>query len=95
RILLWDHGQPHKHRQVSRYLAAHPRWHVEWFPPYAPELNPVEQVWTYLKYGRLANFAPNNVDEIDREVRQGARRITRRPELLKSFFRHSALPFRI
>jgi hypothetical protein len=31
---------------------------------YAPELNPAEQVWTYLTYGRLANFAPDDLDNI-------------------------------
>lgn len=94
-VLLWDAGRPHTHRHVRQYVATHPRWHVDWFPPYAPDLNPVEQVWTYLKYGRLANFAPNTVDEIHHEVRREGRRLSLRPELLKSFFRHSRLPFRV
>lgn len=94
-ILLWDEGRPHSHRHVRQYLAAHPRWHVHWFPPYAPDLNPVEQVWTYLKYGRLANFAPNTVEETHREVRREAQRMAHRSELLKSCFRHSQLPFRV
>lgn len=92
-VLLWDQGRPHRHQIVRRWLATHPRWHVVWLPPYAPELNPVEQLWTYLKYGRLANFAPAEVADIPREVRCQAHRLRRRPNLLKSFFRHSALPF--
>ncbi len=94
-VLLWDRGRPHRHRAVRAWLEAHPRWHVAWLPPYAPELNPAEQVWTYLKYGRLANFAPDNVSEIHREVRHEARRLGRRQPLLRSLFRHSALPFRV
>jgi putative transposase len=62
---------------------------------YAPDLNPVELVWSYLKYGRLANFAPDTVDEIQRHVCRERRRLGRRPRLLRSFFRHSALPFRV
>src|SRR5262249_37814669 len=55
RILLWDSGRSHQHALVRTWLAAHPRCHLVWFPPYAPDLNPVELLWGYLKYGRLAN----------------------------------------
>jgi transposase len=94
-VLLWDRGQPHNHRVVRQWLAAHPSWHVVWLPPYAPELNSTEQLWTYLKYGRLANFAPDAVEEIPPEVHRELRRLRRRPTLLRSFFRHAALPFRV
>ena len=94
-VLLWDRGRSHRHRHVRQWLATHPRWHVVWFPPYAPELNPVEQLWTYLKYGRLANFAPDDVSEIGGEVRRELARLRRRPTLLRSFFHHSGLPFRV
>lgn len=94
-VLLWDRGPSHRHRQVRAWLAAHPRCHVVWLPPYAPELNPVEQLWSYLKYGRLANFAPDDVLDIQRAVRRERRHLARRPSLLKSFFRHSDLPFRV
>lgn len=94
-VLLWDGGKPHKHHLVRQWLATHPSWHVVWVPPYAPELNPTEQLWTYLKYGRLANFAPDEVEDISREVRRELRRLRRRPTLLNSFFRHSVLPFHV
>ena len=94
-VLLWDRGQPHRHHLVREWLTRHPSWHVVWFPPYAPDLNPTEQLWGYLKYGRLANFAPDLVEEIPGEVRRELRRLRGRPSLLKSFFRHSTLPFRV
>src|SRR2546428_770697 len=94
-LLVWDRGNPHKHHLVRTWLATHPRWAIVWFPPYAPELNPVELLWSYLKYGRLANFAPDTVDEIRRHVGRERRRLGRRPQFLRSFFRHSALPFRV
>jgi putative transposase len=94
-VLMWDRGRSHRHAFVRAWLAAHPRCRVVWFPPYAPDLNPVELLWSYLKYGRLANFAPDTLHEIQRNVRRERRRLTRHPELLKSFFRHSALPFRV
>ena len=92
-LLLWDRGKPHRHRQVHDYLQHHPQWHVEWLPPYAPELNPQEQVWNHLKFGCLSNFAPDSVQHITRQVRRHSRRATRRPQLLKNLFRNSQLPF--
>jgi transposase len=64
---------------------------VSW--PAAPELNPVELLWSDLKYGRLANFAPDATEDIQASVCRERRRLARHPELLTSFFRHSALPF--
>jgi hypothetical protein len=43
-VLLWDQGHPHKHRLVRAWLTRHSRWHSVWFPPYAPALNPAEQL---------------------------------------------------
>jgi len=80
---------------VRDWLAAHPRCHIVWFPPYAPDLNPVELLWSYLKYGRLANLAPDTLDDIQTNVCRERRRLARRPDLLRSFFRHSALPFHV
>jgi len=94
-VLLWDRGRSHQHALVRSWLAAHPRCHTVWFPPYAPDLNPVELLWSYLKYGRLANFAPNTTDEIQTSVCRERRRLARHPELLRSFFRHSSLPFHV
>jgi putative transposase len=94
-ILLWDRGRSHRHALVQQWLAAHPRCHIVWLPPYAPDLNPVELLWSYLKYGRLANFAPNRLDEIQETVCRERRRLSRHQELLRSFFRHSGLPFHV
>jgi transposase len=95
RLLLWDQGNPHKHQVVRAYLKRALNWHPVWLPGYAPELNPQEQVWSYLKYGRLANFAPDDVGQIRDAVRREARRVARSSSLLKAFFRHSELPFRV
>ncbi len=94
-VLVWDRGRSHTHQLVRTWLATHPRCHIVWFPPYAPDLNPVELLWSYLKYGRLANFAPNTIQDIRTTVDRERRRLGRHPELLRSFFRHSALPFHV
>ena len=41
---------------------------VEWLPTYAPELNPTEFVWRDAKYVDLANYAPKDLDLLQRRV---------------------------
>ncbi|MFH0982982.1 MAG: transposase, partial [Planctomycetota bacterium] len=42
-MLLWDQGQIHKGPAIRQVLSDNPRLHTEFFPKYAPELNPAEQ----------------------------------------------------
>lgn len=55
--LVWDRSPIHRGPEVNALLAAHPRLKIIVLPAYAPELNPVEFIWSYLKYSRLANLA--------------------------------------
>jgi transposase len=65
--------------------------HVEWLPPYAPELNPVEQVWSHTKYADLANYIPDDVHVLAHEVMDSLEETGSNQELLRSFFRHAKL----
>jgi len=60
-------------------------------PAYAPELNPVEYVWCYLKYNPLANLAPESLEELVTVSRFYSRRLQHNQELLKSLLMHSPL----
>ena len=60
-IVVWDGGSNHKGPLIRAFCACHPRLHLERLPAYAPDLNPVEQVWSHLKYGRLPNFVPESL----------------------------------
>jgi len=54
------------HRKAVRLLQD---WfEVEWLPAYAPDLNPVEMVWNHSKYSDLANFIPEDVDDLHQAV---------------------------
>ena len=64
-ILVWDNGAMHKGTPIRQLLADFPRLSIEYLPPYAPTLNPVEQLWNHLKYGALANFVPRDLEELD------------------------------
>ena len=81
------------HRKAVRLLGQeHPDWfEAEWFPAYAPELNPVEQIWNHTKYADLANFIPHDVDHLDREVTNSITNQSDNQSLIRSFFRFAKL----
>jgi hypothetical protein len=56
-ILIWDRLKTHRSVKVQRWMAGQHGFSCEFLPPYAPELNPVENIWSYLKHNPLANFA--------------------------------------
>jgi transposase len=62
-IVLLDGGSIHKGPEVQALTARCSRLHLEWFPGYAPELNPDEWVWAHLK-AKLANGHPNTLDDL-------------------------------
>jgi transposase len=62
-IVLWDNGAIHKGPVIRDFCRKHPRLHLELLPPYAPELNPDEGVWSQAK-NTLANGRPDTIDEL-------------------------------
>lgn len=66
-VLVWDNHPIHRRCLVQKFIAQHPRLHVYHFPICAPELNPVEFVWTQVSE-YTANFAPHNMTELCTKV---------------------------
>lgn len=56
-LVIWDGSPIHRAKVVKAFLAAGGAEHLwlEQLPGYAPELNPVEGIWHYLKRVRLGN----------------------------------------
>lgn len=73
-VLVWDKHPIHRRKKVQQFLAQHPRIHVYEFPTSAPELNPVEFVWTQME-GHLASSAPRDINQLADRVRSALRRI--------------------
>lgn len=90
-VLVWDMLPAHRSRQVKEYLEGQRSWlQIEWLPGYAPELNPVEQVWSNVKGGELANFCAREIKDLEAALQAGLRRVSR-SNLPKSFLRHAGL----
>lgn len=92
-MVIWDNGTTHRRKDVKTFLWDHrKRLETHRFPPYAPELDPDEQVWTVLKHQRLSNWCPKTGEEIRAGVERELRSMQAHPELVASFIRHSELP---
>ena len=91
--VLWDRSRVHSRcAAVQEYLKSHPEIVAEDLPAYAPELNPDELVWTWTKYGRLANLAAADTDQLAEQVIDELVYLKDHPELLASFVEKTELP---
>jgi transposase len=91
-VLIWDRSSVHRAMVVRRFLARHARTlRVEWLPAYAPELNPVEQVWNHTKYARLPNVTPDNLETLDDLVDDALAQTAGEQSLLRAFFAKARL----
>lgn len=90
-IVVCDRLNAHR-SAVRQLIESDADWlTVEWLPPYAPDLNPVEAVWNQAKYSDLANRVPDDVFQLCDMVGQSLNDQHFRPPLLKSFLRRAKL----
>jgi transposase len=90
--VIWDRNNTHSKSKVVRaYLATQKDLVLEDLPAYAPALNPDEMVWAWLKYGRLANLAPQDIRELRDHLLTELEWAAFDGELLAGFFNHAHL----
>jgi transposase len=91
--VVWDGGQMHRgdpiRAAVERFA---PRLVLERLPAYAPMLNPIEPVWSWLKYSRLSNAARANATELNQDVRRELNAVRDDPVFVRSMWQGSDLP---
>lgn len=89
-VLVWDNLSVHHSARMRALIAARPWLTVFFLPTYAPELNPVEGVWSHLKRS-LVNLARRSLDELVGLLRTRLRRIQYRPALIAGFLAKARL----
>jgi len=90
--LLWDGLPAHRSTAMRAWLATQRPWLVvERLPAYAPDLNPVEGLWSSLKTVELANLTSPTLAEVITQAHRGIERMRRTPHLAYSFLRHTGL----
>ena len=89
-MVVWDNLNTHVSRAMAELVAARDWLTVYQLPPYAHELNPVEQVWSHLKRS-LASLAKRNLAQLTVLVKTRLRRMQYRPGLLDGFLASTRL----
>lgn len=91
-VLVWDGLSAHLSKDTKTFLQTQKHWLTVYrFPSYAPELNPVEYLWSSGKGSDLANLYVETVDDLDFHIRSYKRRVQRTPKLLMGFLKASSL----
>jgi transposase len=90
-LVIWDGCPTHRSKAIKEYLAkgVAKRVHLERLPGYAPELNPTEWVWSYLKIVDLANIACDTLSELDVLMQRSKKRLQRKPDMIQAFISHA------
>lgn len=60
-VIVLDNAGIHRAKIVQAFVETHERLSLVYLPPYAPELNPIELVWAYVKRNVLGNFCARSV----------------------------------
>lgn len=83
-LVLWDGAPIHRAQPIRDFLAAGAaaRLHLEPLPAYAPELNPDEGIWNYLKHVELRNVSCDDLPELRQELRRAVARLRHKPTVL-------------
>jgi transposase len=85
-LVIWDGSPIHRSKVVKGFLAeggAERLW-LERLPGYAPELNPVEGIWRYLKRVRLRNVCCRSLSELRYELRLATANLRHKANVLAS-----------
>lgn len=93
-VVVWDRLNVHR-CAWGKLQGRSPSIHAVFLPPYAPELNPVEVFWAYLKMNPLANWPAVDADQLSWRAQRHAQQIADDQGLLWSFLRATPLPLRL
>lgn len=88
-VIVWDNLNVH--RAVATQFQGKRRFSVEFLPPYAPELNPAEMLWAWLKMNPLVNTPDYDVMALRDRAQTHASHASEDQDLLRSFIRATPL----
>ena len=86
-IVIEDSAPVHKAKNVDKFIEQNKKKIAVYrLPSYAPELNPTEHVWAYLKAHELKTHQAQNTDELKHLVKRKMQSIQMKKQLICSFF---------
>jgi len=90
-LVVWDGAPIHRAHPIKDFLAAGAakRLRLEQLPGYAPELNPDEGIWHYLKHVELRNVRCQDLEHLDDELRRAVKRLRHKRSVIRGCFHQS------
>jgi transposase len=85
-LIIWDGSPIHRCQAVKDFLkrGAAKRLHLEQLPGYAPDLNPDEGIWNYLKRVELANVCCRDLAHLRAEVIRARERLRHKRDIIQA-----------
>ena len=85
-VIIWDGSPIHRGQEIKAFLkrGAAKRLQLEQLPGYAPDLNPDEGIWNYLKRVELGNVCCANLDQLHQALIRARERLRHKKEIIKS-----------
>ncbi|MBL0167682.1 MAG: IS630 family transposase [Propionivibrio sp.] len=91
-LVIWDGLRAHRSRLVREYLdRLDGHIQIAFLPPYAPDMNPVEYLWAWLKRHALANYCPNTLSELHTTARNKLKSAQKRPSIIAACWMQATL----
>jgi len=92
-LVIWDGAAVHCAAEIKNYV---PKGAAKWLqleklPAYAPDLNPDEGIWNYLKRVELANTYSLNLNELYLRLQDATRRLRRKLKVIQGCIAQAVL----
>jgi len=87
-LVIWDGASIHRSQTIKTFLAAGAaeRIWLERLPSYAPDLNPDEGIWHYLKHVELRNVCCHDLAHLGNELTAAVQRLSAKPAIITACF---------
>lgn len=84
-LVVWDGASIHTNRRVKQFVAeeSEGRLILEQLPPYAPELNPSEGIWNYLKNREMKNQTCSDLEDLRHKLRRAIARLRHKHAVIR------------
>lgn len=92
--VVLDQAMIHRAKSVKAFVEQQDRLTLEYLPPYAPECNPIEWLWAWVKKNVTANTCARTVTGLKKLLRSAWGKVRYR-QLIPSFLTASALRLKV